>query len=68
MGLRDEDKLNYVAQQKRYDISNNLFKEKNKEFNSLKYDHDELNVKFNTTVIKLKDLERQHNNLDVKCG
>lgn len=51
--LREEDKQNYQAQNKRFDELNNQFKEKNKQYNNLKYDFDELDVKYNTTVIKL---------------
>ena len=66
--LREEDKFNYIEQGKRFEATNIQFKEKNKMYNNLKYDFDELDVNHNTTLIKLQDLQRQYENLTNKTA
>jgi len=50
--LREEDKINYGPQGKRFDEINLSLKDTNKKYNNLKYDYDELNVKDNKLMIQ----------------
>ena len=55
--LREEDKESYKKASDRFDSLNKTLKETNKLHNNLKYDLEELGVKYNTTVIKYVDLQ-----------